>query len=76
MTFLTGLRAFDFGRWDYWASNADLGWGAWCVESGWTQGWVTSILALRQLDTSLWDATENGRIGQHLDKLVAEMLPQ
>jgi len=68
------FRAFDFGRWDYWASNADLGWGAWCVESGWTQGWITSVLAMRQLDTSLWQLTRNNQIRQHLDGLVAEML--
>ena len=36
------FRAFDYRRWDYWASNADLGWGAWSIESGWTQGWITA----------------------------------
>lgn len=70
------FRAFDFNRWDYWASNADLGWGAWCVESGWTQGWITSVLAMRQLNTSFWDVTKNDQIHQHLDTLVAEMLPE
>jgi hypothetical protein len=69
------FRAFDFNRWDYWASNADLGWGAWSIESGWTQGWITAVLAMRQLNTCLWDVTKNDQIHQHLEKLVAEMLP-
>ena len=69
------FRAFDFGRWDYWASNADLGWGAWSVESGWTQGWITSVLAMRQRNTSFWDLTAQNAISQHLDALVARMLP-
>ena len=67
------FRAFDFHRWDYWASNADHGWGAWCVESGWTQGWITAVLALRQQNTSFWECTQNNHIQQHLDKLVLEM---
>lgn len=47
-------RAFDFGKWEYWGSNADAGWGAWCVETGWTQAWITMVLAMRQQNTSLW----------------------
>ena len=69
------FRAFEFKRWDYWASNADLGWGAWSIESGWTQSWITAVLALRQLDTSLWDFTKESRIGEHIDTLAAFMLP-
>lgn len=50
-------RAFDFRRWEYWASNADWEWGPWCIESGWTQPWIAAGLALRQRGTSLWDLT-------------------
>ena len=69
------FRAFDFGRWDYWASNADLGWGAWSIESGWTQGWITSVLALRQMRTSFWGLTAESRIAKRLDPLIGAMLP-
>ncbi len=69
------FRAFDFGRWEHWGSNADHGWGAWAIESGWTQGWITSVLALRQLDTSLWDLTRESRIERHHERLRASMLP-
>jgi len=69
------FRAFDFKRWEYWASGADAGWGAWCIESGWTQSWITAVLALRQMNTSLWDVTKDSRISRHFDKLRREMVP-
>ncbi len=31
----TWLRAFDYGRWDYFGSSADVGWGPYCSETGW-----------------------------------------
>ena len=69
------FRAFEFNRWDYWASNADLGWGAWSIESGWTQTWIATTLALRQMETSLWDLTAESQIAKYLDKLAFVMLP-
>ena len=69
------FRAFDFRRWDYWASNADEGWGAWSIESGWTQAWITSVLALRQMGTSLWELTAGSRIAEHLDAQLPVLLP-
>ncbi|MGN6385657.1 MAG: hypothetical protein ACTHMT_05400 [Verrucomicrobiota bacterium] len=68
-------RAFDYRLWDYWASNADAGWGAWSIESGWTQGWITSVLAMREMDTSLWELTSGSKINQHFEKLRREMIP-
>ena len=49
------FRAFDYGDWDYWASNSDLGWGAWSIESGWSVSWIATILALRHHHVSFWD---------------------
>jgi len=69
------FRAFDFRRWDYWASNADLGWGAWSIESGWTQAWIVSMLALRQQQTSFWELTAGSKIGRQLEETVRVMLP-
>jgi len=69
----TWFRAFDFGRWDYWASNADLGWGAWCVETGWVQGWLVTTFALRQLQTSLWDLTTRRPLTRHLEKNLKQL---
>lgn len=69
------FRAFEFSRWDYWASNADLGWGVWSIESGWTQSWISAVLAMREMETSLWELTADSRVGVHLDELAATMLP-
>ena len=72
----TWFRAFDFDRWDYWASNADLGWGAWCVETGWVQGWIVTVLSLRQMDTTLWELTTQRPLHRHLEKNLSELMPE
>jgi hypothetical protein len=69
------FRGFDFRRWDYWGSNADVGWGIWATESGWTQGWITSVLALRQMQTSYWDLTRKHDIAKHFAAIRQTMLP-
>lgn len=55
----TWFRAFDYGRWDYWGSNADNGWGAWCTLTGWIQTWIVSTQAMIEKDCSYWDTTKN-----------------
>lgn len=70
------FRAFNDRKWDYWASAADWGWGPWSIETGWTQAWICSVLAMRHLDTSLWDITGRNNLGAHLDELVSIMFPQ
>lgn len=49
------FRAFNFDNWDYWASNADAGWGAWSTLTGWIQSWIISTQILIEQDSSLWD---------------------
>lgn len=49
------LRGFDIDKWEFWGSSADAGWGAWCVESGWTNTWIPAVLTMRQRGTSLLD---------------------
>jgi len=56
------FRAFDFKRWEPWASSADAGWGAWSLESGWGQSWTAAVLALRAHHTSLWQLTDSTHI--------------
>jgi hypothetical protein len=55
-------RAFDYDRWEYWGSNADLGWGVWTTETGWTQAWITTMLMMNELNTNIWDFTSNSKI--------------
>ncbi len=69
------FRAFDFADWDVWGSDADAGWGAWSVESGWTQSWIVSVLALRQMKTNYWELTRGESIGQALAENARTMLP-
>ena len=48
------FRAFDFDKWEVWAADADAGWGAWSVETGWTAPWIHLSLGLRHANASLW----------------------
>lgn len=70
------MRAFDFWRWDHWGSDSDDGWGVWSMETGWTQAWITSVLALRHLKASFWDLTVNSTIGRHMEKLRPLLIPE
>ncbi len=67
-------RGFDFRRWDYWASNADWEWGAWCTETGWGTPWIAGTLALRHMKTSLWELTSSVDLAEPFEKHRAEML--
>lgn len=65
----TWFRAFDYERWDAWASSADVGWGAWCVESGWGPAWIGATLGLRIKQTSLWELTASSKIRERLPEV-------
>ena len=41
------MRAFDYSKWENWASDGDIGWGAWSVESGWTQVQLWQYVTVR-----------------------------
>ena len=60
------FRAFDYEKWECWASSADMGWGAWSVEAGWAPAWAATALGMRAKDTSLWDLTAGSKIKQKL----------
>lgn len=53
------MRAFDYDRWDYWASNADAGWGAWSTLTGWIQSWIVATHVLLEKDQSYWEVTKH-----------------
>ncbi|MEI6783727.1 MAG: hypothetical protein WCQ21_22780, partial [Verrucomicrobiota bacterium] len=69
------FRAFDYRQWEYWGSNADSGWGAWAIEAGWTQAWIPTVLALRQMKTSLWELSASSQVARHFARLRPEMIP-
>jgi hypothetical protein len=71
------FRAFDDQLWDYWASSADVGWGAWCVEAGWGQAWTAGILGLRQSGAGdLWTFISRVNIKDDFQRWKPAMLPE
>ena len=69
------LRGFDYEKWEYWGSSADNGWGAWCVESGWSNSWIAATLAMRAAGISLFDAAASaGRMRAQFPRLLKEMI--
>jgi hypothetical protein len=68
------FRAFDYKRWEYWASNADAGWGAWGTLTGWTQSWIVTTLALQQKNQSLWDISKESKINDEAKIAIKSML--
>lgn len=70
------FRAFDYKRWDYWASNADQGWGAWGTLTGWTQSWIVTTLALQQDNQNLWDLSKHSKINAEAQKAIKLMLTE
>ena len=67
------LRAFNYQLWEYWGSSADAGWGPWSAESGWTNTWINAVLAFRQRDESLFDASQAQSLRAITHNLVDEM---
>lgn len=68
------MRSFDFDLWEYWGSSADLGWGAWSVESGWTNTWIASVLAMRRTGRTLFDLSLRERLSERWPSLREEMM--
>lgn len=67
------FRAFDYQRWDYWASNADAGWGAWSTLTGWIQSWIVATQVLVEQRQSYWDITKKTGVNQHMKEAVDVM---
>lgn len=70
------FRAFNYQNWDYWASNADAGWGAWSTLTGWIQSWIVGTQGLVEWNTSLWDITKTLKIQDDADKVIHSMLEE
>lgn len=64
------FRAFDYGRWDYWASNADAGWGAWSTLTGWIQTWIIVTQILVEEENSYWDSTKSLQVNKYMPQTL------
>ena len=68
------FRGFDFEKWETYGSDGDAGWGIWCVETGWSQAWISATLSLSAMGSSIWEYTETTTVGAHIAAAVREML--
>lgn len=68
------FRAFDYGKWDYWASNSDAGWGAWCTLTGWIQSWIVTSQVQIQQQQSFWDITKDTGLRSTGKAIVGNMM--
>ncbi len=72
-------RGFDYGRWEYWASNADSDWGPWGTLTGWTQSWILSTLIMVDNKDDFWTHTKtfaNRNFKEHSKIIINTMLPE
>jgi hypothetical protein len=69
------FRAFDYRQWEFWGTNADAGWGAWSIETGWTQAWIPSVLSMRVLNENLWDISKNNKVYKSFEPICRQMIP-
>lgn len=70
------FRAFDYRDWNYWASNADAGWGAWATLTGWIQSWIVSTQVLLAKNQSYWDITRHSQISKNMISTARRMLDE
>ncbi|MGN6353128.1 MAG: hypothetical protein ACTHLB_07040, partial [Parafilimonas sp.] len=68
------FRAFDYGRWDYWASNSDAGWGAWCTLTGWIQSWIVTTQIQIEKNESFWDVTKKSNMKNTGQAVINQMM--
>lgn len=68
------FRAFNYQDWNYWASNADAGWGAWSTLTGWIQSWIVGTQSLMEKNTSLWDVMNQKDVSNIANEVINEMI--
>lgn len=67
-------RSFDFDKWELYGSGADNDWGAWCIETGWTNSWISSVLFLRKLNRPLMTCEAKDDFRKISPDIIREML--
>jgi len=68
------FRGFDFEKWETYGSDGDAGWGIWCIETGWSQSWISSALSLQAMGTSMWDYTRSTTANAHIESVISHMI--
>jgi len=49
------MRGFDYALWEYYGSNADQSWTAYCLETGWCNAIIDIAIALYLLDDTFFE---------------------
>jgi hypothetical protein len=49
------MRGFDYALWEYYGSNADQSWTAYCLETGWDNAIIDMAIELYLLDDSFFE---------------------
>jgi len=49
------MRGFDYSLWEYYGSNADQSWTAYCLETGWCNAIIDIAIELYLLDDSFYE---------------------
>ena len=68
------MRGFDYSKWEYYSSAADIGWGATCVESGWSNAWIASILYLRANKKPVFTGSFENELSDKAKRIYKEMI--
>lgn len=68
------FRAFDYGRWDYWGSNSDVGWGVWCTLTGWIQSWIVTTLVQIEQRKGFWEVTSGSGMNKAAQPVIRHMM--
>ena len=70
----TWMRSFDYEKWEYWGSSADIGWGAWSIESGWVNTWIATTLILEERGESLMRLNSKESFSAMAEEMYKEMM--
>ncbi len=70
----TWMRSFDYEKWEYWGSAADIGWSAWSIESGWVNTWISTTLMLEERGESLMRLDAGESFSALAEDLYKEMM--
>ena len=68
------FRAFDYEKWETYGSDGDAGWGVWCIETGWSQSWISATLSLEAMGTNIWDYTKTTTVADKFNDVAIRML--
>ncbi len=68
------MRSFDYEKWEYWGSAADIGWSAWSIETGWVNAWIAAVLMLEERGESLMQTSSKESFRAIAEEIYRDMM--